>query len=64
MRMDGWMEQLFVVWTDHKNLEYICSAEWLNLHQARLALSFTVWIFPSRTDEEGLHTVLCEVEAI
>lgn len=38
-----WLEgsaQLFLVWTDHKNLEYIRSAKRLNSHQARWALFF------------------------
>lgn len=30
-----------LVWTDHKNLEYICSAKRLNSHQARWSLFFT-----------------------
>ena len=31
-------EQPFIVWTDHKNLEYIRNAKWLNSRQARWAL--------------------------
>ncbi|XP_042273818.1 uncharacterized protein LOC121901165 [Thunnus maccoyii] len=34
------VEQPFVVWMDHKNLEYIHSAKWLNSCQARCALFF------------------------
>ncbi len=30
----------FLVWTDHKNLEYICSAKRINSRQARWALFF------------------------
>ncbi|XDV17726.1 hypothetical protein PO909_023545 [Leuciscus waleckii] len=30
----------FIVWTDHKNLEYICTAKRLNSRQARWALFF------------------------
>ncbi len=38
----GWREQRgpFLVWTDHKNLEYIRSAQRLNARQARWALFF------------------------
>lgn len=38
-----WLEgaaQPFIVWTDHKNLEYIRSAKRLNSRQARWALFF------------------------
>lgn len=38
-----WLEgadQPFMVWTDHKNLEYIRSAKRLNSRQARWALFF------------------------
>ncbi|KAI2646324.1 Transposon Tf2-6 polyprotein [Labeo rohita] len=38
-----WLEgsvQPFLVWMDHKNLEYICSAKRLSSHQARWALFF------------------------
>ncbi len=38
-----WLEGLgvpFIVWTDHKNLEYIRSAKCLNSRQARWALFF------------------------
>ncbi|KAK5885832.1 hypothetical protein CesoFtcFv8_016929 [Champsocephalus esox] len=38
-------EQPFVVWTDHKNLEYIRSAKRLNSRQARWALFFTRFDF-------------------
>lgn len=34
------MEQPFLVWTDHKNLEYIHTAKRLNSRQARWALLF------------------------
>lgn len=43
-----WLEgaaQPFVVWTDHKNLEYIRSAKRLNARQARWALFFTRFQF-------------------
>lgn len=33
-------EKPFLVWTDHKNLEYLCSAKRLNARQARWALFF------------------------
>ncbi len=39
----------FIVWTDHKNLEYIRSVKRLNSRQARRALFLVVLIFPSRT---------------
>lgn len=38
-----WLELtklLFLVWTDHKNLDYICSAKHLNSHQVCWALFF------------------------
>lgn len=35
----------FIVWTDHKNLEYIRSAKRLNSRQARWALFFTRFNF-------------------
>ena len=38
-------EQPFVVWTDHKNLEYIRSAKRLNSRQARWALFFNRFDF-------------------
>ena len=38
-------EQPFVVWTDHKHLEYIRSAKRLNSRQARWALFFTRFDF-------------------
>ena len=34
-------EQPFLVWTDHKNLEYLRTAKYLNSRQARWALLFT-----------------------
>lgn len=37
--------QLFIVWTDHKNLEYLRSARHLNSWQARWALFFTRFDF-------------------
>ena len=43
-----WLEgavQPFLVWTDHKNLEYIRSAKRLNPRQARWALFFTRFNF-------------------
>uniref|UniRef100_A0A669DIS8 ribonuclease H n=1 Tax=Oreochromis niloticus TaxID=8128 RepID=A0A669DIS8_ORENI len=43
-----WLEgttEPFVVWTDHKNLEYIRSAKRLNARQARWALFFTRFCF-------------------
>ncbi|KAL4009381.1 hypothetical protein ACER0C_003233 [Sarotherodon galilaeus] len=43
-----WLEgagQPFVVWTDHKNLEYIRAAKRLNARQARWALFFTRFQF-------------------
>uniref|UniRef100_A0A669CB49 Gypsy retrotransposon integrase-like protein 1 n=1 Tax=Oreochromis niloticus TaxID=8128 RepID=A0A669CB49_ORENI len=43
-----WLEgaaQPFIVWTDHKNLEYIRSAKRLNARQARWALFFTRFQF-------------------
>lgn len=38
-------EQPFVVWTDHKNLEYLKSAKRLNTRQARWALYFSRFRF-------------------
>ncbi|KAL3983525.1 myosin XVIII [Sarotherodon galilaeus] len=38
-------EQPFIVWTDHKNLEYIRSAKRLNSRQARWALFFSRFNF-------------------
>ena len=38
-------EEPFVVWTDHKNLEYIRSAKRLNARQARWALFFNRFAF-------------------
>ncbi len=35
----------FLVWTDHKNLEYICTAKRLNSCQARWSLFFTRFNF-------------------
>lgn len=35
-----WAQHLFLVWTDHKNLEYIRTAKCLTTRQARWALSF------------------------
>ena len=43
-----WLEgvqHLFMVWTDHKNLEYIREARRLNPRQARWALFFTRFDF-------------------
>lgn len=43
-----WLEeaaQPFIMWTDHKNLEYLRSAKRLNSQQARLALFFTHFNF-------------------
>ena len=38
-------EHLLLVWTDHKNLEYIRSAKRLNSRQARWALFFNRFNF-------------------
>ena len=38
-------EQPFLVWTDHKNLEYLHTAKHLNSRQARWALLFTRFNF-------------------
>lgn len=43
-----WAEQLFIVWTDHKNLPYIKSAMRLNSRQARWALFFRRFSFSYR----------------
>jgi hypothetical protein len=43
-----WLERAehpFIVWTDHKNLEYFCTAKRLNSRQARWALLFTWFNF-------------------
>lgn len=43
-----WLEeaaQPFIMWTDHKNLEYLRSTKRLNSQQARLALFFTHFNF-------------------
>lgn len=43
-----WLEgaaQPFIMWTDHKNLEYLRSARRLNSRQARWALFFTRFYF-------------------
>lgn len=40
-----WLEQPFVVWTDHKNLEYLKTAKRLNSRQARWALFFSRFNF-------------------
>ncbi len=43
-----WLEGsgvLFIIWTDHKNLEYIKSAKRLNSGQARWALIFSRFYF-------------------
>lgn len=38
-------EQPFLVWTDHKNLEYLKTAKRLNARQARWALFFNRFSF-------------------
>jgi hypothetical protein len=38
-------EQPFLVWTDHKYLEYLCTAKHLNSRQTRWALLFTRFNF-------------------
>lgn len=38
-------EHPFLVWTDHKNLEYLCTAKRLNPRQAHWALLFTRFNF-------------------
>ena len=38
-------EQPFLVWADHKNLEYLCTAKRLKSRQDRWALLFTRFIF-------------------
>ena len=35
----------FLIWTDHRNLEYIRAARKLNLRQARWAMFFTRFVF-------------------
>jgi hypothetical protein len=42
--LDG-VEHPFIVWTDHKNLEYLRTAKRLNSRQARWALLFTQFNF-------------------
>lgn len=54
-----WLEnaaQPFVVWMDHKNLEYIRSAKWPNARPARWALFFTRFQL-SITYRPGSHNV-------
>jgi hypothetical protein len=47
MELEEWRHWLegtehpFIVWTDHKNLEYLRTAKGLNSRQARWALLFT-----------------------
>ena len=38
-------EHPFIMWTDHKNLEYLCTAKLLNSRQAIWALLFTWFNF-------------------
>ena len=38
-------EHPFIVWTDHKNMEYLCTANRLNSRKAQLALLFTLFNF-------------------
>ena len=38
-------EHLFIVWTDHKNLEYLRTTKGLNSRHARWALLFTRFNF-------------------
>lgn len=38
-------EQLFLMWTDHKNLEYLKTTKRLNARQARWALFFNRFNF-------------------
>lgn len=40
-----WAEHPFIVWTDHKNLEYLRTAKRLNSRQARWLLIFTQFNF-------------------
>uniref|UniRef100_A0A674ED49 Gypsy retrotransposon integrase-like protein 1 n=1 Tax=Salmo trutta TaxID=8032 RepID=A0A674ED49_SALTR len=43
-----WLEKAkhpFLIWTDHRNLEYIRAARRLNPHQARWAMFFTHFVF-------------------
>ncbi|KAJ8349543.1 hypothetical protein SKAU_G00246730 [Synaphobranchus kaupii] len=47
-KLRHWLEgsnTLFLVWTDHKNLEYLRSAKRLNPHQARWSLFFACFNF-------------------
>ena len=39
-------EYQFIVWTDHKNLEYLRTAKCLNSRQARWALACLVQLLP------------------
>ena len=38
-------EHPFIVWTEHNNLEYLCTAKHLNSRQARWAQLFTLFNF-------------------
>lgn len=55
----------FLVWTDHKNLEYIRTAKGLNSHQARWSLPFTrinssFFVLPTRFSQcEMRCTTVC-----
>lgn len=53
-----WLEgaqQPFVVWTDHKNLEYISSAKWLNFKPDTLSQQFVGEEGPAK----GPSSTLC-----
>lgn len=54
-----WLEGVkepFLVWKDHKNLEYISSAKQLNSHQAHLALFFSTRLLPRFPKTDTLST--------
>ena len=62
-------EHPFVVWTDHKNLEYIQTARRLNSRQARWALFFGRFKFSltyrpgcQNTKPDALSRVFCKEE--
>jgi hypothetical protein len=49
-------EHLFIVWVDHKNLEYLCTAKRVNSRQARWALLFT-WFNFSLSYQPGSRNI-------
>ncbi len=69
LALEEWLHWLegsgvpFIVWTDHKNLEYIRSAKRLNSRQARWALFLDDLIFPFRTAwvPKTSNPILCHV---